>query len=264
MIVLEPARSGVNYGQIEFVLMFLVVADVLAVPSASRGIIIGVAGAIKLTPLIFMIVFVVGREWRSLARSALSFLMCTGLAWLLWPQLSRVFWNQDVVHPARVGTVVYGGNQSWYAVLHRSPFAVTGSGPAWLGLSLGTAVLGTFVAWRCVNEERRSLGIIAVALVGLLISPISWTHHWIWVLLIPPMLIGPRRHETRSVVRMMLWGIVALTMLAPYWWFSSGWAGDVLDAVLPVWTLATLVIWSRVEYMGWRRSPRRSRPSTPR
>ncbi len=264
MIVLEPARSGVDFGQIEFLLMFLVVADVLSVPGSFRGILVGIAGAIKLTPLIFIIVFAVGRDWRSAARSVLTFLTCTGLAWLLWPTLSRRFWDQDVFHPARVGTVAYGGNQSWYAVLHRPPFPATGWSPAWLALSLGTALLGTFVAWRCVTEQRKSLAIMAVALVGLLISPISWTHHWIWVVLIPPMLIGPRRHETAWVVRFMLWGIVAVTVVAPYWWFSSGWTGDALDAVLPVWTFATLAVWSGVEYAGWRPSPRQLETFRPR
>ena len=55
MILLEPARSGLNYGQIEFVLMFLVVADLLVVPPPFRGIAIGIAAAIKLTPLIFIL-----------------------------------------------------------------------------------------------------------------------------------------------------------------------------------------------------------------
>lgn len=253
MIVLEPARSGVNYGQIEFVLMFLVVTDILVVPPPFRGIAIGIAAAIKLTPLIFVLVFVLRRDRWSVVRAALSFVICTGLAWLLWPDLSRLYWHHDVIQPGRTGTIAFAANQSWYAILHRPPFSPTGSVPAWLALSFLTALVGIFVAWRCVTTERQSFAIIAVALVGLLISPISWTHHWIWVLLIPPMLIGPRRHETAPVVRMLLWGLVALTIVAPYWWFSSGWAADLLEAVLPLWTVATLLVWCGVEYVRWKR-----------
>ncbi len=253
MIVIEPARSGVDYGQIEFVLMFLVVVDILLVPPPFRGIAIGIAAAIKLTPLIFVAVLFVRRDWWSVARAALSFVVCTGLAWLLWPDLSRTYWHHDVVHPGRAGPVAYGGNQSWYAILHRPPFPGTGSTLAWLALSLVTVLVGCFVAWRCANTERQSFGIIAIALIGLLISPISWTHHWIWVLLIPPVLIGPRRHDTEPVIRMMLWGLVALAILAPYWWFSIGWAGDALEAVLPVWTFATLLVWCGVEHKIWKR-----------
>ena len=56
VLLVEPARSGMDYGQIEFVLMFLVVADVTVVPGPYRGVLIGIAAAIKLTPLIFVAV----------------------------------------------------------------------------------------------------------------------------------------------------------------------------------------------------------------
>ncbi|MGD0881357.1 MAG: glycosyltransferase 87 family protein [Acidimicrobiales bacterium] len=258
MVLLEPARSGIDYGQIESVLMFMVVADLLVVPAPFRGVLLGIAAAIKLTPLIFVVVLIVRRDWRSVARSGLAIVLLTGLTWLLWPDLSRTFWRHDVFHPARVGPVNSAANQSWFAVVHRPPFPSHGSMPAWLALSMVTVLVGTFVAWRCADTDRQSFAVIAVALVGLLISPISWTHHWVWVLLVPPMLIGPRRHDTELVVRRMLWGIVVLTIAAPYWWISTGALADALEAALPVWTLAALLVWCRVEYLDWRRAPRHS------
>jgi alpha-1,2-mannosyltransferase len=253
MILLEPARSGINYGQIELVLMFLVVADLLVVPPPFRGIAIGIAAAIKLTPLIFILVLLVRRDRWSVARAALSFVACTCVAWLFWPDLSRTYWIHDVAKPNRVGSISFAGNQSWEGILHRSPFVTSGSTPVWLALSLVTVLIGVFVAWRCVSTERQSFAMIAIAFVGLLVSPISWSHHWVWVLLVPPMLIGLRRHETKSVIRMMLWGIVVLTMAAPYWWVATGWTADALEAVLPLWTFATLLVWCGVEYTGWNR-----------
>jgi alpha-1,2-mannosyltransferase len=260
MLVLEPARSGLDYGQIEAVLMFVVVADLLVVPSAYRGIAIGIAAAIKLTPLIFVLVLVVRRDRNSVLRAGLSFLVWTGLAWLLWPELSRVFWHHDVSHPARVGPVTSASNQSWYAVVHRPPFPSAGSGAVWLVLSLATLVVGTFVAWRCVKTERQSLAVLSVALVGLLISPISWSHHWVWVLLIPPMLIGPRRSDTKLLVRALLWGVVVLAIFGPYWWFRTGAASDAFEALLPIWTFAALAVWGRAEFTMWRRDNRQSDP----
>jgi len=260
MLVLEPARSGLDYGQIEAVLMFVVVADLLAVPSPYRGIAIGIAGAIKLTPLIFVLVLVVRRDRNSVVRAGLSFVVWTGLAWLLWPGLSRVFWHHDVSHPARVGPVTSPSNQSWYAVVHRPPFPATGSGAVWLVLALATLVVGTFVAWRCVQSQRQSLAVLSVALVGLLVSPISWSHHWVWVLLIPPMLIGQRRSDTQPVVRALLWGVVGLAVLGPYWWFRTGAAADVFQALLPVLTFAALAVWGSAEFTRWRREDRQSDP----
>jgi hypothetical protein len=169
-----------------------------------------------------------------------------------------VFWTHDVFHPARVGPVRFASNQSWYAVVHRPPFPSAGSGAVWLVLSLLTVGIGTFVAWRCAWTERQSLAVLSVALVGLLISPISWSHHWVWVLLIPPMLIGPRRNDTNPVVRALLWGVVLLTVVGPYWWFSTGAASDAFEAFLPVWTFGALAAWGGVEFTRWRRDPGRS------
>ena len=260
MMIVEPARSGIDYGQIECFLMVVVVVDTLVVPSPFRGIAIGVIAAVKLTPLIFLLFFFVRRDWWSAIRAVLCFALLTGLAWLLWPNLSHTFWFHDANSPGRTGPIGYPSNQSWYAILHRAPFPTGGSPPAWLALSLLTVLVGTFVAWRCVRSERQSLALIAIALVGLMVSPISWSHHWIWVVLIPPALVVPRRHDTARVVRIMLWGIVAIAVAAPYWWVSSGAGADALEAVLPLWTFLTLVVWCRAEFV---RSPGHDRAHPP-
>jgi alpha-1,2-mannosyltransferase len=83
-----------------------------------------------------------------------------------------------------------------------------------------------------------------MAMASLLASPISWTHHWIWVLLIPALM---PRHRTSGIprpVRIMLWGLLALTIAAPYWWFSHGILADAAEAALPTWTAALLLVWS--------------------
>ncbi len=193
VLVLEPARSGLNYGQIEFVLMFLVVADLLVIPAPFRGVVVGIASAIKLTPLIFLIVLMVRRDWASTVRALVSFAVWTLMTWLLWPAESRVFWRHDVVQTSRVGKVADPSNQSWNAVLHRPPFPATGLAPAWVLLSALTVAAGGVIAWRCARTDRQSFAVIAVALAGLLVSPISWSHHWVWVVLIPPMLLGRPR-----------------------------------------------------------------------
>jgi alpha-1,2-mannosyltransferase len=250
VLALEPARSGIDYGQIELILMFVIVADLLLVPSPYRGVLIGIAAAVKLTPLVFVIVLIVSRDVRSVMRAAAAFLACTGLFWLYSPGLSRAYWLHDVIHPARIGTITYGGNQSWYAILHRPPFPATGSAPAWLLISLAVLAASILVARRCVRVNQKALAIIAVALAGLLISPISWTHHWIWVLLIPPVLVRGSSPGVPRPVRLLLWGIVALTIVAPYWWFSGGIPADVFDAVLPLWTSAALVVWGATAGQG--------------
>jgi alpha-1,2-mannosyltransferase len=252
VMVLEPARSGVDYGQIEFILMFLVVADLLLVPSRYRGILTGFAAAVKLTPLVFVVAFAVSRDVKSVIRAVASFLAWTALSWLFWPGLSRIYWLHDVSRPARDGSIVYGGNQSWYAILHRAPFSADGSELAWLLLSLLTLAVTSFVAWRCLRVSQKGFAMVSIALAGLLVSPISWTHHWIWVLLIPPMLVCHRSPDIPRPVRMLFWGLIVLTVAAPYWWFSHGIPADVFDAVLPLWASAILVVWGAIGLRTWR------------
>jgi alpha-1,2-mannosyltransferase len=263
VLVLEPARSGLDYGQIEFVLMFLVVADLLAIPAPFRGVVVGVAAAIKLTPLVFLVVLLTRRDWASTVRALVSFVVWTAITWLLWPAESRAFWRHDVIHTSRIGNVADPSNQSWNAVVHRPPFPTTGSSPAWLLLSVLTLALATVIAWGCARTGRQAFAVIAVAFAGLLVSPISWSHHWVWVLLVPPLLIGARRLAVPRPVRFMLWGLVALTVAGLYWWWS-GTLRDALDAVLPLWTFALLSVWAALELVGRRAADgRRTTVTTP-
>ena len=242
LLLLEPARSGLSYGQIEAFLMLAILVDALVIPTPYQGIVIGIVSAIKLTPLIF-IVFLLVRDWRSALRAGASFGAVTAMAWLVWPKESRSFWLHDVFKPGRVGGVSYAGNQSWWGVLHRAPFLHTGSLAPWLILCGMTLLIGTFVTWRNVVLGAPVQGLLAMALTGLLISPISWTHHWVWVLLIPPVLVT-QRAAMHPAVRGMLWALVGLTVLAPYWWFSSGAVADVLNDSLALLGFAALSCWT--------------------
>jgi alpha-1,2-mannosyltransferase len=84
-------------------------------------------------------------------------------------------------------------------ILHRPAFPATGSAAARLLLSLGTLAVGGFVAARCARANRQAAAMIFAGISGLLISPISWTHHWVWVLLIPPMIVASAGARCRGL-----------------------------------------------------------------
>ena len=246
VLILEPMRSAMDYGQIEVVLMFVIVADLLVVPGPIRGLILGLAAAIKLTPLVFLLVLAVRGDWKSMIRAIGAFVGATAVMWLVDPSISHTFWTKDVNAPGRTGPVGYPGNLSWYAIVHR--WSLPSSFVTWAALSLVTVGLGSFVAWRCSRTDRQSWAVIAIALTGLLVSPISWSHHWVWVLLVPPLLVKTETVVVPTSVRRMLWVLVVLTVAAPYWWLNSGTSASLLQAIVPLWAGATIATWAIIEY----------------
>lgn len=257
VLALEPVRSSMDYGQLELVLMFLVVADLLLVPRRFRGILIGIAAAVKLTPLVFIIILLAMRDFKSVIRAVASFCGCAALAWALLPVESSHYWFHVILRPGRVGTVAYAGNQSWYAIVNRPPFFGTVAAAAWILLSLATVATGSFVALRCVQANRAAEAIVATALIGLLVSPISWTHHWVWVILIPPIIFCRRGVNVTPPAELPLIGIVILTCGAPYWWLRRGVASDVLEAVLPLYAGIVLAVWAAADWKDRRAGVRR-------
>ncbi|HEY3467542.1 MAG TPA: glycosyltransferase 87 family protein [Amycolatopsis sp.] len=172
--LLEPVRSTLGFGQINALLMVLVVLDVLLPGDRKRtkGLLIGVAAAIKLTPAVFVVYFLFRRDFRSAARVVLGFVAAGALLWLIRPSASFTYWTKLVFDAGRIGGVDYVGNQSLHGLTVRAGWPEF----AWVLAALVVmALVGVIVA-----RAEPVLGLTACALGGLLVSPISWTHHWTW------------------------------------------------------------------------------------
>jgi alpha-1,2-mannosyltransferase len=248
VLVVEPVRSNLDYGQINTLLLCMVVVDLLVVPKRHRGWLTGLVAAIKLTPLVFLAIPLLERDWKTLSRGIAGALGASGLMWLFWPKVSRTYWTKDVFAVKRVGGVASVGNQSLNGLLHRWPFPSSGQSILWVVLSIATLITGLYVARRCLGHGRRGAAILSLAFVGLLTSPISWTHHWVWVALIPPVLLKVPKQVPSRLVRAILWVLFTVSVLAPYWWFSPGTAQYYLGNSLSLLAFILLVVWSAVEY----------------
>ena len=77
-------------------------------------------------------------------------------------------------------------------------------------------------AWRAVygpDRPDRLGALLVVQLFGLLFSPISWTHHWVWLLpLMIWLLHGPYRYLFEA--RLLGWGWLVLTLVGVPWLLS--------------------------------------------
>jgi alpha-1,2-mannosyltransferase len=182
-MVFEPVRSTIGFGQVNLVLMGLVALDCL-VPKTRwpRGLLLGLAIAIKLTPAVFVLFFLVRREFRPALVAFTSFAGFSLVAWMLAPADSATYWFGVLFDPDRIGGATYAFNQCFQAVLHR----VMADGPVrslvWLGLVAVTGVLAAVAARRARNDGDDVCAVLAIAAWGLLASPVSWSHHWVWIL----------------------------------------------------------------------------------
>ncbi len=113
-------RSNFDYGQVNLILMVMIVADLTVVRSRWRGVLVGLAGAIKLTPLLFLYYFVAQRQWRSLLRGLAVAAGATAITWAILPSDSVRYWFHQVFDASRTGALGVVSNQSWNGMVHQA------------------------------------------------------------------------------------------------------------------------------------------------
>lgn len=186
--VVEPVRETLAFGQLGIFLVALVYLDLAPGPRVFRrrllppGVLTALATAIKLTPAIFVVYLVLVRRWRAAAVTVVTGLLVTLVSAVVTPRASREFWGRLAHGDTGLGhSIIYATNQSVLADVVR--VAGLGSRPTLVGLGLSAvvALLGVWAAllWHRLGDERLALSLCGVA--GLLASPVSWLHHFVWV-----------------------------------------------------------------------------------
>ena len=261
-LALEPVRSNFDYGQINLILMVMIVADVTRVRAPWRGVLVGLAAAIKLTPLVFLFYFAAARDWRSLARGVGTVVVVTGASWLVLPSDSARYWFHEVTDARRTGALGVVSNQGWNGLVHRSPFDGGHFGTVvWLVLSLATLAGGVVLTRWLVEGARTVEALTVLALTELLVSPVSWTHHWSWLVVVPIVAVGLWSVHRQVAVALLV--LLGLAVAAPYLWLQHGPLAFVATNSLVLAAAAVLVLWLVAE--GRRRAslPAAAAPSDP-
>ncbi|MCP3804830.1 glycosyltransferase 87 family protein [Allokutzneria sp. A3M-2-11 16] len=223
MVLSEPMVITLILGQVNAVLMLLVVADCLLPRTPwPRGLLIGIAAAIKLTPAAFLLYFLVARQWRPMRTAALTFLAATLTALVLAPQDSLRYWFGTLLHTDRIGTPHFYTNQSLRALLGRLGLPDTVLFPLWITCAAATAAVAYVAARRLRARGHDLAALLVVAIAGLLCSPVSWSNHWVWV---APALVGGALAARRPGNRCMaaLAGTAVLVLfLGPHQYVPGG------------------------------------------
>lgn len=201
IFALYPFRSLLIWGQLGLILMLAIFVDLFVVPTRYRGVLTGVATAAKLLPGFFIIWFLAKRDIPAAIRLVVSFLVLTLVAVALWPHASAQFWfhilpsNQDILmatNPTKLPTshgqwwngVGEVSNQSLRGLLGRPPFIWIGTMP-WLPLALIVFIVGAVVTVKLIRQHDELLAFLMMMLVTTLVSPVSWSHYWVFAVLAP-------------------------------------------------------------------------------
>lgn len=287
---LEPFTQSVGFAQVNTAMMALVMIDVAAPPSwKGRGVASGLAAAIKLTPAIAVLIFLLRRQWRSAITMVATSLAVTLLSWVISPGESARFFFDAMWDPQRAGDAYYTSNQNLKGFVARAlpentwsiAWAITVAlalvAAVWLCLRIqaaATSVVTTHVisdddapgplnaavptapaapatgpaapasdaakpaasdavaapnavatspASPVLPENLATLLTAAVIMtLGLLVSPITWSHHWVWGLatVVVLIVVALRLKSLALMGTALVQGV--LLIMAPHWWFPYG------------------------------------------
>jgi alpha-1,2-mannosyltransferase len=206
---LEPVEWTLVWGQINLLLLALIVVD-LGQPDRRRfkGIGVGIAAGLKLTPAIFIVYLLITRRFRAagVATGALAATVLIGVIGA--PSASLYYWGHIVEISGKVNGALSVGtlnNQSVQGMFTRLLAGHGAAGALWFLVSLAVGALGLLAAARASLRGHELVGVVITGALSLFVSPISWSHHWVWV-----------------VPAFVLLAHTALTRGRPLWWWLTG------------------------------------------
>ena len=206
---LEPVTATLGYGQINLLIALLIVGDLSRRDSAKgKGALLGLAAGLKLTPLIFVPYLLFSRRRRPAIVALGTFASTVALGYAALPGDSRQFWGGGLfLDSRRVGGSSVPANQSLRGVILRLDPSL---GSLWvLAIAVLVGIVGVALAVRASRRGDEAMGFSLCAVTGLLVSPVSWSHHW--TLAVPALLLlGLRVYRNRSKIGTIAVGAIGL------------------------------------------------------
>jgi alpha-1,2-mannosyltransferase len=177
LFLLEPVRSTIDIGQVNLLLMLVVLADLVRPGTRYQGVGVGIAAGIKLVPGVFVLYLLLTRRWRAAGTAVAAFVTTVGLGFAVAPTDSVKYWTGTFLTTNRIGVLDEAGNQSLSGLLARVGQT---SMLVWLPVALVVGVAGMALAVRVQRRGNELLGVTLCGLTACLCAPFAWNHHWVW------------------------------------------------------------------------------------
>lgn len=235
---LGPVRETLSFGQVNVLLMAAILAGLSAGLAPWKPlprtpwwgpIVVGFVASIKLTPLVFGLFYLVRRDIRGLIGMLGGVILGTGIGWVFLPANSVEYWSRTLSDTSRIGGLSFASNQGFNGFFHRLFGDTSVSRVLWF-IAVAVVIVGiAVIAWRLVSAGCNVEAMLAVAMVSLLASPVSWSHHWVWLVpiivslswwAVPALRPGspPVVPQVRTFAAAAAIAALAVFFLTPQWW----------------------------------------------
>jgi alpha-1,2-mannosyltransferase len=222
----EPVQRGLFLGQVDLVLMGLIVWD-LCQPGRRwwKGAATGLAAGINLIPALFVVYLLVTRRFRQAFVAAGAFVVTLIIGFAVLPHPSVWYWLKgNFFQASRTGFVGDQENQSLRGMMTRFIGSVSGGQDPWLAVAVVVAVLLLVAAAVLHNSGRTFAGLMVAALAALLVSPISWDHQWVWIAPGLALIVDAAVRAARGSLARAWWYLLAGVALVTYAAWPDFWS----------------------------------------
>ncbi|WP_433057578.1 glycosyltransferase 87 family protein [Dactylosporangium sp. CS-033363] len=191
LLVSAPVQSNLRFGQVSIFIVLLALVDAMGfLPQRYRGILVGLAAAIKLTPLLFVVYFLAARRYRDAARAGAAFAAAALLGALVLPADSLRYWTGTMLQTSRIGDLASLGNQSVQGMLMRAGLSPATLPVVWALLIAAVCAVALRRARALDQHGARVRAAVLVGCATVAASPVSWTHHQVWTVLAAMLLVA--------------------------------------------------------------------------
>lgn len=233
MLLSAPFRDTMWFGQINILILGACYLAFVRYKSMTPfAVAVGICAGIKLTPIALLILPFALQKWRPVFVGIATFLGTQIIGLAFQTQNTLDYWLDVVQDPSRVGNVGYIDNVSLRGLLER----LNAPSMLWFLMALAIGISFILLLRKLQNQVQPVVMLGIASACPLVLSPVSWSHHWVWLPVVSFAWVVVSLGLSRNMRWVML-GALSLTyvILAIGAKKIVAFSGYYPDGILPLW-----------------------------